>query len=246
MFGGNSNLEDRPRIAVTMGDPAGVGPEIIIKTFEDPLIYDFSCPIIVGDAKSLSNTALRLKSDLSICKVSSPKEASFSPGSIDVLNLKNIPDNITMGQPSSLGGKASVEFIRMAVDLALGHHVDAITTAPVNKESIHLAGFNWPGQTEMLGEFTGAKDVALMLAGDVLRVVIATTHVPLHAVKKLVTREQVTTIIQLTHHWLLENITDSPNIAVTGLNPHCGDGGIFGKEELTVIIPALNNLRKEG
>ena len=239
-------MEDRPRIAITMGDPAGVGPEIIIKTFQDQSIYDFSRSFVVGDAMFLRDMALRSESDLSISPVSSPKEASFRSGSIDVLDLKNIPDKINFGQPGPLGGKASVDFIRTAVELAMDHQVDAITTAPVNKESIHLAGFNWPGHTEMLGEFTGAKDVALMLAGDVLRVVIVTTHVPLHTVKQLITREQVTTIIQLTHRWLLEHVTQSPNIAVTGLNPHCGDGGIFGKEELIAIIPALDSVRKGG
>ena len=124
--------------------------------------------------------------------------------------------------------------------------MDGITTAPINKESIHLAGFNWPGHTEMLGDFTGIKNSALMLAGDALRVVIATTHVPIHSVKQLITCKQVTTTIQLTNRWLTEHITDNPNIAVTGLNPHCGDGGIFGKEELTEIIPALDIVRKEG
>ena len=239
-------MEDRPRIAITMGEPAGVGPEIIVKTFQDPSIYGFSCPFVVGDAIFLNEVALRLKSGLSVNPISSPQESSFTPGSIDILDLKNISERITLGQPGPLGGRASVEFIRTAVDLALDHQVNAITTAPINKESIRLAGFKWPGHTEMLGEFTGAKNVALMLTGDVLRVVIVTTHVPLSTVKKLITHEQVTTIIQLTHRWLLEHVTGSPNIAVTGLNPHCGDGGIFGEEELTVIIPALDSVRKEG
>ena len=239
-------MEDRPRIAITMGDPAGVGPEIIIRTFQDQSIYEFSRPLVVGDAKFLNNTALQLDSDLSINSISSIQEASPKPYSIDVLDLKNIQDNITTGQPSPLGGKVSVEFIRTAVDLALDRQVDAITTAPINKESIHLAGFNWSGHTEMIGELTNSKDVALMLAGDILRVVIVTTHVPLKSIAKLISREKIITTIKLTHRWLLEHVTDCPSIAVTGLNPHCGDGGIFGKEELTEIIPALDSLRKEG
>ena len=239
-------MEDRPRIAITMGDPAGVGPEVIIKTFQDRSIYDFSYPLVVGDATFLGEMALRFESKLSVNPISSPQEASFTPGSIDTLDLKNTPECITLGQPGPLGGKASVEFVHSAVDLALSHQVEAITTAPVSKKSIHLAGFKWPGHTEMLGEFTGTKDVALMLTGDVLRVVIVTTHVPLDIVKQLITREQVTTVIQLTHRWLLDHVTDFPNIAVTGLNPHCGDDGIFGKEELTAIIPALDIVRKKG
>ena len=173
-------MEDRPRIAITMGDPAGVGPEVIIKMFQNRSVYDFSCPIVVGDAAFLNKAALKLSSNVSIASISSPKEASFAPGSIDVLDLKNIQSVINIGQPSSLGGKTSVEYIRAAVNLAVDHKVEAIVTAPINKESVHLAGFLWPGHTEMLADFTDTKDAALMLTGDALRVVIVTTHVPLN------------------------------------------------------------------
>ncbi len=173
-------MEDRPRVAITMGDPAGVGPEIIIKMFQDRSIFDFSCPLVIGDAIFLKKVALKLASDLSITPISSPEEGAFASGSIDVLDLKNIPDEISMGQPNALGGKASVEYIRAAVNLALDRKVTAITTAPINKKSIHLSGFAWPGHTEMLADFTKTKDVALMLTGDALRVVIVTTNVPLN------------------------------------------------------------------
>ncbi len=217
-----------------MGDPAGVGPEIIVKMFQDRSIYNFSCPLIVGDATFLNEVALKLASSLSIIPISSPQEASFTPDSIDVLDLKNISNGINVGQPDAVGGKASVEYIRTAVNLALDHKVEAITTAPINKKSIHLAGFTWPGHTEMLADLTGTNDVALMLTGDVNKVWEGITY------------KQVTTTIKLTYHWLLEHVTENPKIAVTGLNPHCGDGGIFGKEELEVIIPALDAARKEG
>ena len=239
-------MEDRPRIAITMGDPAGVGPEIIVKMFQDRSVYNFSCPLIVGDATFLNQVALKLASSLSIIPISSPQEASFTPGSIDVLDLKNISNVINVGQADAVGGKASVEYIRTAVNLALDHKVEAITTAPINKKSIYLAGFTWPGHTEMLADLTGTKDVALMLTGDALRVVIVTTHVPLNKVWEGITYKRVITTIKLTYQWLLEHVTENPKIAVTGLNPHCGDGGIFGKEELEEIIPALDDARKEG
>ena len=239
-------MEDRPRIAITMGDPAGVGPEIIIKMFQGQSVYGFSCPLVVGDATFLKEVALKSASNLSITPISSPHEASFTPGSIDVLDLKNISNGINEGKPSAVGGKASVEYIRTAVNLALDRQIEAIVTAPINKESIHLAGFTWPGHTEMLADFTDTKDVALMLMGDALRVVIVTTHIPLNQVGQLITHKQITTTIKLTHQWLLEHVTESPKIAVTGLNPHCGDGGIFGKEELIEIIPALDAVRKIG
>ena len=142
--------------------------------------------------------------------------------------------------------KRQVEYIRTAVSLAIDQKVEAIVTAPINKESVHLAGFLWPGHTEMLADFTGTKDAALMLTGDALRVVIVTTHIPLNKVGQLITRKQIVTTIKLTNHWLLKHVKGSPKIAITGLNPHCGDGGIFGKEELTSIIPAIEDVRKEG
>ena len=239
-------MEDRPRIAITMGDPAGVGPEIIVKMFQDRSVYNFSYPLIVGDATFLNEVTLKLAPSLSIIPISSPQEASFTPGSIDVLDLKNISNVINVGQADAVGGKASVEYIRTAVNLALDHKVEAITTAPINKKSIYLAGFTWPGHTEMLADLTGTKDVALMLTGDALRVVIVTTHVPLNKVWEGVTYKRVITTIKLTYQWLLAHVTENPKIAVTGLNPHCGDGGIFGKEELEEIIPALDDARKEG
>ena len=239
-------MEDRPRIAITMGDPAGVGPEIIIKMFKRQSVYDSSCPLVIGDAAFLNDVSLKLASGLSIIPISSPQEASFTPDSINVLDLKNIPNGICEGKPSPVGGQASVEYIRTAVNLALDQQVDAIVTAPINKKSIHLAGFKWPGHTEMLADFTDTTEVALMLTGDALRVVIVTTHIPLNQVGQSITHKQITTTIRLTHQWLLKHVTKSPKIAVTGLNPHCGDGGIFGKEELTEIIPALDTVRKEG
>ena len=239
-------MEDRPRIAIAMGDPAGVGPEIIVKMFQDRSVYNFSYPLIVGDATFLNEVTLKLAPSLSIIPISSPQEASFTPGSIDVLDLKNISNVINVGQADAVGGKASVEYIRTAVNLALDHKVEAITTAPINKKSIYLAGFTWPGHTEMLADLTGTKDVALMLTGDALRVVIVTTHVPLNKVWEGITYKRVITTIKLTYQWLLEHVTENPKIAVTGLNPHCGDGGIFGKEELEEIIPALDDARKEG
>ncbi|KMP12250.1 4-hydroxythreonine-4-phosphate dehydrogenase [Candidatus Nitromaritima sp. SCGC AAA799-C22] len=239
-------MEDRPRIAVTMGDPAGVGPEIIVKSFQDDSIHGFSRPLAVGDATCLRETALQFAPCLTVRPIASPQEAAFAPGTLDVIDLNNVPAGLATGQPGPEGGRAAVEYIRAAVDLAMDQRVDAIATAPINKESIHRAGFNHPGHTELLAEYTGAENVALMLAGDALRVVLVTTHVPLDAVKKLITRERVTATLRLAHRWLMEHVTDSPRIAVTGLNPHCGDGGIFGEEEQSTILPALETARREG
>ncbi|MCH8156387.1 MAG: 4-hydroxythreonine-4-phosphate dehydrogenase PdxA, partial [Nitrospinae bacterium] len=217
-----------------------------VKVFQDESIHRFCRPLVVGDATCLRETALRFAPTLSIHSIASPGDASFTPGTLDLLDLNNVPANLPIGQPDPEAGKAAVEYIRTAVDLALNQQVDAIATAPINKESIHRAGFTYPGHTELLAEYTHTKNVALMLAGDALRVVLVTTHVPLDAVKPLITRTRVATTLRLTHRWLMEHVTESPRIAVTGLNPHAGDGGIFGEEEQTVIVPAMEEVRSEG
>ncbi len=227
-----------------MGDPAGIGPEIIVKAFQDNFA---SCQtIVVGSARSLESVAKGMGTPLTLHPISSPDQARFLSGVLDVLDLDNVPENLTPGQATAQGGKASVQYIEAAVKLALDHQVDAITTAPINKESIHKAGFLYPGHTELLAELTGAKNVALMLAGKNLRVVLTTTHLPLNQVSEHITVERVLTTIRLTHDWLHRHVTEAPRIAVTGLNPHCGDGGIFGGEEQSAIIPALESARKEG
>jgi len=234
----------KPRIAITMGDPAGIGPEIIVKAFKDKIS---SCqPLVVGSARFLESIARQLKTPLTVHPISSPDEARFQPDVLDVLDLDNVSPDLIRGQATAESGKASVQYIEAAVKLALNQQVSAITTAPINKESIHKAGFLYPGHTELLAKLTGAKDVALMLAGKNLRVVLTTTHLPLNKVSAQITKDRVLTTIKLTHQWLHCHVTQTPKIAVTGLNPHCGDGGIFGGEEQSAIIPALETVRKEG
>ncbi|GJL79459.1 MAG: 4-hydroxythreonine-4-phosphate dehydrogenase [Nitrospinaceae bacterium] len=229
-----------------MGDPAGVGPEIIIKAFQDKELFSLSQGIVIGDAGFLESTARQIEIPLTVHRISSPDQAQFHPGTLDVLDLKNVPGDLKRGRATAKGGKASVEYILRAVKLALDHQIDGITTAPINKESIHKAGFCYPGHTELLAEATNSKNVALMLAGKNLRVVLTTTHVPLHEVASQITAERVLTTIRLTHQWLKQHVAGDPKIAVTGLNPHCGDGGIFGKEETTAILPAMASARKQG
>lgn len=227
-----------------MGDPAGIGPEIIVKAFGD----DFtSCrAIVVGSARFLESIAELMGTPINTHSISSPDQAQFKSGALDVLDLDNVSPDLIRGQATADGGKASVQYIETAVKLALDHQVSAITTAPINKESIHKAGFFYPGHTELLAKLTNTKNVALMLAGRNLRVVLTTTHLPLSQVSEQITVDRVLTTLRLTHQWLRRHVTEVPKIAVTGLNPHCGDGGIFGGEERSAIIPALETARKEG
>ena len=239
-------MDSAPIIALTMGDPAGIGPEVIIKAFQDDTLHLQSRAVVVGDARLLQETAKKYAPEILVHTVNRPEQGWYQTCTIDVIDLNNVPENIPIGKPSSQAGQASYEAIKTAVDLALKDEVSAITTAPINKKSLHLAGHPFPGHTELLAHLTNSKQAALMMAGNSLRVVLATTHVPLEQVKPLITEERVLNTIRLTHKWLTRHVTDVPSIAVTGLNPHCGDGGIFGQEETDHILPALKIVQKEG
>ncbi len=229
-----------------MGDPAGVGPEIIVKAFLDDSLNAVCRAVVIGDVDFLRPLAARFAPGLTLRRIASVDASSPQPGTLDVLDLKNVPGTLKKGVASPEGGQASVDCIEKAVRLALEHDVDAITTAPINKESLHLAGHPYPGHTELLAALTGAERSALMLAGPNLRVVLVTTHAALHAVPAMIDADRVASILRLTHRWLKTHVTEKPHIAVTGLNPHCGDGGVFGSEEQEAILPALEAVRREG
>jgi 4-phospho-D-threonate 3-dehydrogenase / 4-phospho-D-erythronate 3-dehydrogenase len=239
-------MNSLPIIALTMGDPAGIGPEVIVKAFQDETIPLQFQALVIGDVRLLQKTAKKYAPEILIHSINKPEEGHYQPCTIDVIDLKNVPESISIGRSSAEGGRVSYEAIKVAVDLATHDKVSAITTAPINKKSLHLAGYPFPGQTELLAMMTGSKQVALLMEGKNLRVVLVTTHVPLGKVQPLINEKKVLNTIRLTHKWLVQHVTDAPNIAVTGVNPHCGDGGIFGKEETDHIVPALRVAQKEG
>ena len=236
-------MEHLPRIAVTMGDPAGIGPEIIVKGFQT-LPVSCQC-VVVGDARVLADAAKRFAPGLDIFPVNDVNEAKFENKVLHVLDLDNVGSDLLLGAPSARAGKAAIEYIKRATKLALRDDVDAIVTAPINKEGMHLAGYPFPGHTEFLAKLTGSPDCALMMVGGKLRVVLATTHVPLNDVKDLITTELVLNKIRLTHQWLVKFAQEKPKIAVAALNPHGGEGGIFGDEEKNAIDPAIKMARSE-
>jgi 4-hydroxythreonine-4-phosphate dehydrogenase len=239
-------VDSVPIIALTLGDPAGIGPEVVVKSFLDDMLPLQARVVVIGDACLLQETAKKYASEILVHKIDKPDEGWYQARTIDIINLNNVPENISIGKPSAQAGQASYEAIKKAVDLALRDEVSAITTAPINKESLHLAGHPFPGHTELLAHLTNSKKSVLMMAGNTMRVVLVTTHVPLDQVKPLITKERILDTIYLTHEWLTRHVTDVPSIAVTGLNPHCGDGGIFGQEESDFILPALNTAQIEG
>lgn len=229
-----------------MGDPAGIGPETIIKAIQGKKLEKVCRLLVIGDTRLLGSVASKIGVSLSINSIQKINEAKYQSGVLDVLDLDNVPENLLVGKASQDGGKACLDYIRIAVKLAMEDKVDAITTGPINKKGIRLAGYSYPGHTEFLAELTQSDDFALMMVGKGLRVALVTLHISLQEAPGALNKPLIEKTIKLTHDWLVRYIKHKPKIAVTGLNPHCGDSEIFGKEEKIVIEPAIDSSRKKG
>lgn len=242
-------MENKPVIGITMGDPAGIGPEVVVKALSEKEIYDLCRPVVLGDAKVLSR-ALRFTNltNLKIHAIGDLSECSFEFGVIDVLDFDNVDLNrVPIGKVSAEAGKASVEYIIKAVDLALKGEIDAISTGPINKESINLAGYHYNGHTELLRDLTKAERAIMMLVAKNLRVAHVTTHVSMRKAVDLIKKDRVLATIKIVYDSLKKyfGISD-PIIAVAALNPHAGEGGLFGNEEIEQIEPAIKVAQEEG
>jgi 4-hydroxythreonine-4-phosphate dehydrogenase len=237
----------KPTIAITIGDPAGIGPEITAKALADPETYRLCNPVVVGDSHAMQMGIEVAGKNLKTNIIEKPEQAKFSHGTIDLIDLNNIdPTKIKMGEPAAMTGAASAQYVIHAADLALNGAVDAIVTAPLNKEALHMGGYHYPGHTELLAEKSGTSNYAMMLATGNLRVVHATTHIPFREIVNHLTTERIYSSIQIAQEACLSLGIENPRIAVAGLNPHSGDGGLFGDEEERIITPAIEKARKEG
>jgi len=237
----------KPVIGITMGDPAGIGPEITLKALLKPEIFEFCKPIVIGDLRILERTAKKLDLEVSICRIHSISEACCKAGAVDVIDLENIDlSSFEFGKASVQGGKASIEYIKRAVSLALHGHIDAVATCPINKQAIRMAGSQHIGHTEMLGALCGVKDPLVMFWVRGVKIFFLTRHIPLaeaiRAVKKKRIVEAVTRIVSEMRRIGFED----PLIAVASLNPHASDGGLIGNEEEKEIIPAVEELKSRG
>ena len=237
----------RPLLAITMGDVAGIGPEIIAKALDTDEVYDVCRPLVIGDVDAM-NMGLEVAGlRLAIKKVDSPADGLYIRGTIDMISLDNVDTSyLIMGRPQSMAGKASVEFVLKAAEMAMRNEVDGMVTAPLNKEAMHMAGYKYPGHTELLAELAHTQDYAMMLIAGSLRVVHVTTHVSLREVPDLITKDRVFKKIRVAHEAARSLGFDRPRIGVSGLNPHSGEGGLFGREEIEVIAPAIDEARKAG
>jgi 4-phospho-D-threonate 3-dehydrogenase / 4-phospho-D-erythronate 3-dehydrogenase len=233
-----------PLLGVTVGDPAGIGPEVTLKAAGDPRVA-VARLLAIGSLEALRAAAAVVPDPPALRVVSSPGEARFEPGTLDVLPA---PSDVAVpvGQLSAEAGQIAFEGVELAVSLALAGEIDGIVTAPLNKEAIALAGHPYPGHTEILADLTGTADFAMMLTALKLRVVHVTTHVGIRKMLERVTTERVLTTIRLAHAALRDMGIDKPTVGVAGLNPHAGEGGLFGDEEAQVITPAIEQAKAEG
>jgi len=237
----------RPIIGITMGDAAGIGPEIVAKSLSFEDIYRICRPVVIGDARAMQQAEKTAQVKVRVNPVSKVKDAKFEYGVIDVLDLKNIDlGTLKMGKFSAMTGRAAVEYIEKVVELALNDEIHAIATAPINKEAINKAGYDYAGHTELLADLTNTKDYAMMLIKKSLRVIHVTTHTSLRQACEMIEKERIGKVIKLTHSALQAVGIEKPRIAVASLNPHRGEGGLFGTEEIEEITPAVEAAKIEG
>ena len=237
-----------PLLAVTLGDPCGIGPEVALKTLAHADLFQTCRPLLIGDERILRRAAGWLGLDVPNFEcITDPAQGVYRPGSVPLLDLGNAdPSTCPVGQVCPAAGKAAVEYVFAACDLALAGRVDAIVTAPLNKEAMNLAGFHYAGHTELLAERTAARKVTMLLTGGALRVVHVSTHVSLEEAIRRVTRARVGEVIDLGQAACLALGIDHPRIAVAGLNPHASEEGLFGSQEAHEITPAVQDARARG
>jgi 4-hydroxythreonine-4-phosphate dehydrogenase len=237
-----------PVIGITMGDPVGVGPEIIIKALSNSFLFDLCCPVVLGDRALLEREIEKINATVKLSLIESLEEISFSPGTINLLPTSHLKTHDTRyGQPTRKTGKAMATYIEQAVTMAMNKIIDAVVTAPINKKSLHKAGYDYPGHTEMLARLTNTRDVVMMLAGEKLRVVLVTIHCAICQIPKLLEHKKILKTIHITNESLRKYFSiGRPRIAVAALNPHAGEAGLFGKEENEIILPAIEEAQDVG
>ena len=241
-------MEDRKIIGITMGDPASIGPEITVKALADQSIYEACRPIVVGDACVLE-AALKIvgHEEMTVRAVKDVRDAVFTHGTIDVLDMGLVSmDELVRGQVSAMCGDAAFRYVEKVIELAMDGQVDATVTNAFNKEAVNLAGHHYSGHTEIYADLTGTKNYTMMLAHENMRVVHVSTHVSLREACDRVKKQRVLDVIRIGDKACREMGIENPRIAVAGLNPHSGEHGLFGQEEIREIIPAIEAARAEG
>jgi 4-phospho-D-threonate 3-dehydrogenase / 4-phospho-D-erythronate 3-dehydrogenase len=236
-----------PLIGITMGDAAGVGPEIVVKSHTHEVLYRQCRPVVIGDARRLEEARALTGSDVKIRRIEHASEVHAERGTIDCIDLDLVPAGLPFGKLSAVAGNAAYQYIARAVQLAQAREIDAICTAPLNKEALHAAGHKFPGHTEILAYLTGVDEVSMMLVAPQLRVIHVTTHIGILDAIHKIEPGLVRRTIERGNATLVKAGIERPRIGVCGINPHAGENGLFGYgEEEEKIVPAVAALQAEG
>jgi 4-phospho-D-threonate 3-dehydrogenase / 4-phospho-D-erythronate 3-dehydrogenase len=237
----------RPIVAITMGDAAGVGPEIIMKALAVPEVHDICRPLAIGDAGRLRKAGRIVGSGLKVNALRDPAEARYQRGEVDCIDLANVPEDVPFGKLSAKAGDAAYAFVARAVELATAGKVDAICTAPLNKEALHAGGHVYPGHTELLARLSNTPEVSMMLSTPRMRVIHVTTHIGLIDAIEKIEPGLVERTIRRGHDALVKAGMKRPRVGVCGINPHAGEHGLFGRgEEEGKVIPGVEAARARG
>jgi 4-hydroxythreonine-4-phosphate dehydrogenase len=240
-------IKHMPVLAVTMGDPAGIGPEIAAKVIGKNTIYNNCSPVLIGNAYVMQNAIKTVGADLSINRITEISQAKFRKGVLNIYEVSGVnTKNIRSGEISAEAGDLAFRSVRTAIDLAIQGKVNGTVTGPVNKESINKAGYHFSGQTEIYAHFTNTRKYAMMLADNNFKVAHVTTHIQLRKACDMIKKDRVLDVILMFNSALKKFGIKSPRIGVAGLNPHSSDGGLFGYEEADDIIPAIKEGIKSG
>lgn len=238
----------RPTIGITMGDPLGIGPEILVKALNNIDLYQEAKLVVIGDIHALEQAMALLNVQLKINTISRPDQGIYQHRTLDLISASDINLNFKeLKSPNIETGIGMESYIIQGIQLALDHRIDALVTAPITKTAMKLAGSKFHGHTELLADMTSTNNYAMMLAGQKLKVVLVTIHIPLAKVSNLLTTQSIIKTIRLTHSGLKKRFNiKSPRIGVAGLNPHAGEDKMFGSEESLVIKPAVSKAIQEG
>ena len=236
-----------PILAITQGDPAGIGAEITVKTLAETEMYEISRPLVIGDACVMEDALRFCKSSLELNVVSDPADGKFELGTIDVYDLGVMtPEDIQYKTVTAKQGDAAFQYVAKAIELAMANKVDGTVTGPINKESMNMGGHHYSGHTEIYAELTGTKDYSMMLADKGFRVAHVSTHVALREACDRVKTPRVLRVIELANEACKQLGIETPKVGVCGLNPHCGEARMFGTEDDDEILPAVEKAKAEG
>ncbi|MGZ9159164.1 MAG: 4-hydroxythreonine-4-phosphate dehydrogenase PdxA [Nitrospira sp.] len=239
---------ERPVLGLTMGDPAGIGPEVIAKALADRALARMCRPVVVGSRAVMERTIASLKLPLQVVEFDPTVRVRLKSGQVAVVDaLKSPLPRFRMGVAADVTGAASIDFIKAAVQLAQAGSLAGIVTAPINKEAMNMAGYHYPGHTELLADLTQTKEFGMMIVGGPLKIMFTTTHVAINSLSSMLTTERIAKAIRLAHLGLTRYFGIArPKIGVAALNPHAGEHGLFGNEEATSIVPAVQQARAAG